>query len=627
MTTLNKPPIRTTWGLLRQRIASVAAVLAVLAGLVTNLALTAATAHAVNDDGTSRFATYNMQGSDNGLRWTSEIGDLAQNNPLLALQEVGSGPPAGAGLRTSRPIRLNPPRPNGLPGSVTETIMPASWAGGTRYVYYLQTDPQRADDTGDDSWDGGQINLAMVTDSRVQRNNIRVLENPLYDPNPNAPNNRYRERPLLGLRFGTTWYWNVHGRGEDVPALLDQVRNNSDGQNWVLVGDFNLNILNSTDQEARDRSLHLRADETLLRTNQPTHMGSVNTELDYAVTHGLPAGFTATRPGGLGADHIPVVFARTPPPAQPPTRARNSTMVLATTTGQLLQENANGSLVTAEPTYNSTQNFENYTTASLDHRLRNPRTRLCVGIGSAVRRDASSPVVAGSCDDPSAQWSVSHPKEFLGPYVDSGGAQVWRNVAFPELCLTPGDTSVTAAPCTDDAAQRWWDEPMPAASSWLTTNQNVRLQSLFAGARLFTNTPANVTLRSYPRPSRWNWIYWLRYEARDFGWNIQQVDPADNVVRLRPWRTSDVCLGVRDVNAGTSTDAMFQLCDPPYPRPPSPAGGAGQRWLVEMYKDGSLRFRNEANHLCLQSPDADNGNVAVAPCEDYPAQRWNVTTP
>lgn len=308
------------------------AVLAVLVGLLTNVTLTATVARAVNNDGTSPFATYNMQGSDNGARWGAEINRLARNYPVVALQEVGSGPPSGDPHQTSfRQIRLNPPRPNGLPGSVTETIMPESWAGGTRYVYYLQTDPQRSTSTGQDSWDGGQINLAMVTDSRVRRDDVRVLENPLYDPSPNAPNNRYRERPLLGLRFGNTWYWNTHARGEDVPALLDQVRNHSDGQNWVLVGDFNLDVLNRTDQEARDQSLHLRADETLLRTHQPTHMGQRNSELDYAITRGLPAGFTATRPEGLGADHIPVVFNRTPPPAQPPTTSSNSTTVLATT--------------------------------------------------------------------------------------------------------------------------------------------------------------------------------------------------------------------------------------------------------------------------------------------------------
>ncbi|GGU30430.1 hypothetical protein GCM10010289_59830 [Streptomyces violascens] len=113
------------------------------------------------------------------------------------------------------------------------------------------------------------MNLATVTDTPA--NEVRVLENSFYDPNPNpnAPNNRYRARPLLGLRFGDTWYWNTHARGEDVtgrqgmPGLLDQVRTfmaTSDQvrRNWVLAGDFNVNILNRTNDQARNQTLHLQ---------------------------------------------------------------------------------------------------------------------------------------------------------------------------------------------------------------------------------------------------------------------------------------------------------------------------------------------------------------------------------
>uniref|UniRef100_A0AAU2VES8 Uncharacterized protein n=1 Tax=Streptomyces sp. NBC_00003 TaxID=2903608 RepID=A0AAU2VES8_9ACTN len=62
------------------------------------------------------------------------------------------------------------------------------------------------------------MNLATVTDTRADE--VRVLENAHYDPDPNAPNNRYRARPLLGLRFGNTWYWTgTHTPARTPPAV------------------------------------------------------------------------------------------------------------------------------------------------------------------------------------------------------------------------------------------------------------------------------------------------------------------------------------------------------------------------------------------------------------------------
>ncbi|MEV6046889.1 MULTISPECIES: hypothetical protein [Streptomyces] len=37
--------------------------------------------------------------------------------------------------------------------------------------------------------------------------------------------------------------------------------------------------------------------------------------------------------------------------------------------------------------------------------------------------------------------------------------------------------------------------------------------------------------------------------------------------------------------------------------------------------------RNEANHLCLLSPDGDHGRATLYTCEDIPAERWNIVTP
>lgn len=615
----------------RRWIAAVVAVLAVLAALATNLALSATVAQAVNGDGTSPFATYNMHGSDNGSRWTSEVAPLAATNSLVALQEAGAGPPLPAhdnDRNEFRQIRLTPNR-NPQPSSVQRV----TWAGGpngsNRYVYFLQTDPRRVAGTNQDTWDGGQMNLAFVTDTPAD--DVRVLENPSYNPDPNAPNNRYRARPLLGLRFGNTWYWNTHARGEDVvrqgtrPGLLDQVRDfaATDGRNWVLVGDFNVNILNRTNDEARNQSLHLRADEALLRTGQPTHLGDTPSELDYAITRGVPGGFTATVPRGGGSDHVPVEFARTPPPVRAPLPSHVFRSVLASPTGGLLQENPNRSIGIGNARYNSDQTFQMFTTDALTHYLRNVTTGDCIAIAPSARRDASAPVVAGKCDDPRAQWTIAHLDDPPAWNDDNGGPQRWRNVAVPGLCLTPNGTTVTAAPCTASTAQLWWDNATSPPTGWQTTGDNVRVESSFLGGRLYRlGKVPGTDVYTLPTPPRWWWIYWLAYERQDYGWNIQRISRGDNLVRFVTLDGNNLCLGSRDVHAATQTDAMIYKCDDA-----RGVAGAGQRWLAEAYPDGTIRYRNEANHLCLLAPDADHGAVHLYKCQDIPAERWKVVSP
>jgi hypothetical protein len=501
-------------------------------------------------------------------------------------------------------------------------IWPGGPNGSDRYVYFLQTDPRRVGNSGLDTWDGGQMNLVMVTDSRADE--VRVLENPAYDPDPNAPNNRYRARPLLGLRFGNTWYWNTHARGEDVPGLLTQVRNlaATDARNWVLLGDFNLNILNRSDDQARDQSLHLRADETLVRTGQPTFINGNNpSELDYAITHGLP-GFTATRPGGAGSDHVPVYFARTPTPARAPNQAHAFPTVLATPSGRLLQENPDRSITTADARYNSNQTFQMYTTDALTHYLQNVGTGDCIAANLDSRRHVPAPIVVGACDDPRSQWTVSHLEDDPAPNDDNGGPQRWQNVAYPGLCLTPTDM-VTAAPCSQKPDQRWWDSPAAPPTNWKTTSGNVRLESAWLGGRLrrlgYVAGTEVVTRRPPPKSS---WLYWLLYEWGDYGWDIERISPDDNLVRIRSLKNHDTCLGTWDEHARLKTFAMNELCDRL-----GDVDGAAQRWLAESYPDGTIRFRNEATHLCLMAPDADHGQVTLYECQDIPAERWNVVNP
>ncbi|MFD5813069.1 ricin-type beta-trefoil lectin domain protein [Streptomyces sp. NPDC127038] len=613
------------------------AVLSAAAALLS-VPLTAAPAHAVNGDGTSRFASYNMRGSDNGGRWDSELVELVRRNPVVALQEAGSGPPPpGPQLQNNfERLRLHRTRPYNQPDVVTVTRWPlgSEGRGESRFVYFLQTDPRRITGTSQDTWDGGRVNLATVTDARADE--VEVIENPSYDPDPNAPNNRYRARPLLGLRFGNTWYWNIHARGEDVvehngrPGLLDELRDFAArpaqrGRSWVLAGDFNRDILNRTDSDARDRTLHLRADETLLRTNRPTYIdGDRPSELDYAITHGLPGGFRATVPRGAGSDHAEVHYARTALPDQGPTPSHTYSAALGTITGNQMQLNPNGTFGVGPADFGSSQTFRQNTTGAGAHTLQ-AGARGCVSVASAVRRDVSDArIVAGPCDDPRAQWTITDPRPDPQWNEDNGGPQLWRNVAFPTLCLTPSNRQVTATACSaDDVSQRWWSSAVGLPKDWPTTADNVRLESAFMGGRLRRSGSVPGTgVYTQPAPPWWWWIYWLAYERKDYGWNIQQIEPSDNLVRFQSLDGDNRCLGVLSERAPSGTDAVLRTCDD--------ARGfdaAGQRWLAETYADGTIRYRNEADHLCLLAPDATHGNVTLASCNDTLAQRWKVETP
>ncbi|MER5729843.1 hypothetical protein ABT084_16140 [Streptomyces sp. NPDC002138] len=617
----------------RRWIIALVAVLSATAALLT-VPLTAAPAHAVDRDGSSPFATYNMHGSDNGARWTSEVQSLVANHPVVMLQEAGSGPPAAVDDRRTnyREMRITPSR-DPQPSSYTLS----TWAGGprheNRFVYYLQTDPRRISGTNDDTWVGGQMNLATVTDT--QAHEVHVLENQYYDPDPNAPNNRYRARPLLGLRFGNTWYWNTHARGEDVTAdatrqgLLDQVRTfmagaEQRGRNWVLAGDYNVNILNRDNDQAR-QSLHLRAGETLLRTGQPTFInGDRPSELDYAVAGGLPGGFTASRSDGAGSDHVAVTFARTPPPVAQNRPAHVFATRLATPNGNSLRENANSSMEIGSPGNDDRDTWILSTNGNgSTHNLQNRATHHCIAAPTGTRRGTSSQVVVGDCADPRAQWTISHLEDDPAWNGDNGGPQRWQNVAFPGMCLTPSNKQVTVEPCTEDPAQRWWETSAALPKDWPTTTGNVRLENSALGTRLRRSGAVPGTgVYTAQTPPWWWWVYWLAYEQKDFGWNIQRIDTGDNLVRLQSMDGDNRCLGARDEHATSATDAVLRTCDDA-----RGVDAAGQRWLAETYAGGTVRYRNEANHLCLLAPPAVTGYATLVACNDIPSERWSVVNP
>jgi hypothetical protein len=568
-------------------------------------------------DGDLPFATYNMQGSDNGLRWSGEVGPLTAHHPVVALQEVGSGPPAEPrqARGTGESIPIPGPFPAGLPRSVNHT----QWQHNRqpRHVYFLQTDPQRNSSTGEDRWEGGRVNLAVVTHERADE--VRIIENPLY--NPDEPNNDYRYRRALGVRLGNTVYYNVHARGADVPDLLRGIRAAArPGENWVMLGDFNLNIRNRTDQQAREQSLHLRDDELLARPGRSTHQQGG--ELDYAITRGTP-GFNAAIPAGRGSDHYPVQFemAPTPVPAAPdgPAHTFSSAFENAATGAVLdIPDDGSGRVITHPQRYNAQQRFHINTVQGHWYRFAHGGSSAVAGAAQNVRAAAAEQcpgltplfplfVTMRPCDEVEAQW---HPQDPAAP----GGPLRWHNSRYSQLCLTGTQRQgpVMAVPCSDSPAQLWWDNSRAVPEdTWESGDTKVRLRAM------------NDFVLDAQGGDTGNLTQLITHSRKDVDnqrWDIEYADLGDNLVRIKGV-DSGKCVDVYESDtAGPGSRAVLYDCI----NPGSRNDGTGHRWQAETYADGTLRFRNEATHLCLIPPLEEKGDVTVNACNDDDRQRWTI---
>ncbi|MCK8677173.1 ricin-type beta-trefoil lectin domain protein [Streptomyces lichenis] len=592
------------------------------------------------------FATNNMEGSNGGIRWTGEVGPLTEHHEVIALQEVGSGPPTEARGTQSESIPIPPDvtRPAGLPRFVNHS----QWQYGRRsanpprHVYYLQTDPRHSRETGQDRWVGGRVNLAVVTHEPATE--VRVIENPLY--NPSETNNAYRFRRALGVRIGDTFYYNVHARGSDVGGLLQGIRDATrPGERWVMFGDFNLDIRNRTDEEARNRSLHLRDDELLVRPNRATHQNG--SEIDYAITHGLGR-HNADIPSGRGPDHYPVQFepAPTPVPAAPDGEAHAFSSALENAgTGWVMNASTDGRVTTTADRYNDRQRFRMETVRGHWYRFRvgqspdgasgaRAATAASGARGAAAASGARGAAAASgargaaaqeaaptgcpglspwlqlvvtlrSCDAPEAQW---HSEDLGAP----DGALRWHNSANPALCLTgagQGD-AVLAMPCGDSRRQQWVDSSRAVPDSvWETGESRVRLR---ASNGLYLAAKDDATGDDTP----------LTVHGRDQSerWDIEYAGEGDNIARLKG-EDSGKCADVLDSeDAGEGTAAVLGDCGTGN----SVNDGTGRRWVAETYGDGTLRLRNTATGLCMVPPLKEAHYVTVRGCDDEARQRWTV---
>ncbi|MEV5376017.1 hypothetical protein AB0L26_08570 [Streptomyces nondiastaticus] len=249
-----------------------------------------------------------------------------------------------------------------------------------------------------------------------------------------------------------------------------------------MTGDFNLDIRNRTDRQARE-SLHLRPDEQLARPNRSTRQRGG--ELDYAITCGTPR-FNADIPAGRSSDHYPVQFepAPTPVPAAPDGPVHNFSSAFENDrTGLVLDVDNSNRVTTGLQAYNARQRFRVDTVRGHWYRFRgnSPRAasgalaagEACLGVNPFF---PMSPILMLSCESPQAQWHPEDPGERAvlhdctgrGSKTDGTGHR-WQaemhgdgtlrfRYEAAHLCLVPSARETgyaTIGTCSDDARQRW----------------------------------------------------------------------------------------------------------------------------------------------------------------------------
>ncbi|MFI0169652.1 FG-GAP-like repeat-containing protein [Streptomyces sp. NPDC017095] len=236
--------------------------------------------------------TNNLQGANSGgdSKWTTTVVDYARSAEIVALQEAGASPP-GTYVRN---ITITPNAP-GNSGFVQHH----RWTVREGYeVYFLQTDPNGG------TYEGGRVNLAMVTQRPADE--VTIVAN----PNPAGRN-------ALGVRFDDNWYFTYHALssssgegGRDaqamVQAIATYVNNSGPNRTWTVLGDFN----------RAPGTFFLPARSWLYRTGLPTHQSGG--ELDYAVSSENIPDHPVHRLPGSSPDHYAVGLGAMRAAAEPP---------------------------------------------------------------------------------------------------------------------------------------------------------------------------------------------------------------------------------------------------------------------------------------------------------------------
>ncbi len=613
------------------------------------------------DVGDTPLITWNMQGSNYGgdNLWTFQVGRLARQAPIVALQEAGPSFPTrtpgshvdvydvGGGHanpllpagQTTRPL-ANPPVSHsfstlpvaalvdpvtglhGLGNLVTHT----QWSNGgvLRDVYFLHTDANRDTTSNQTRYTNGRVNLAFVTERSADE--VAAIANPQGGT----------ARAALGLRFGDTWYFNLHaisGGGFDVPIHLHDiasfVNDRGRGERWVAMGD-----MNRTPANLASASVALPAGAQIFANGSATQQSG--NELDYFVNSGAGNGVQVNRladpraargtpeRNGFDSDHVPVALGALRAAAQPTSLFGNLNRAWENmTAGRLLTALAVGfSAHLAVRDQTAVQNWvtQQYSDGSIRLRGLTAAAQVACLFGSLPRVDGSTPVGTELCDDsPNERW-----------LPEAMGNNEWRLhlMAKPDICLQPSTDqlgNLFAGTCANIPAQRWIVTPSavsnknPATPRDLSTAepQQVALESMKAGGVMDVTgakTASNSPLQQFHR---------LEGEGPNTnqGWNLTWLD-SDRVTMQGD--QSKRCLDIfNSPTAVSGRQLVIADC----------TGQANQQWRAEQLADeaqNEVVWHNVAHpELCMAVSggpiDPDQGKLTASNCNYSANEVWTFT--
>jgi GH18 family chitinase len=537
-----------------------------IASLLAAVGVVGATpsAHAAIEDRPAY--TWNMQGAteDGTSKWDTYVGPRvgAPGQPVVALQEVGPGPPPSAPNTTREVLSGDQLAP--LPDdSWDDNLMPdfyvtarqvihTQWASGgvNRHVYFLQTDANA------DTWAGGRVNLAIVTTQAAEE--VVIIPTPLGRATGGAL------RPALGVLVGDTWYFTIHGAsgsGGDIPGLLNRISdfiqfrqsNYSPDEQGLVLGDFN----------REPPTLSLPPTVEILPPTQPTHNGV--SYFDYAVmidpSLNFPGGMAAQTdfPNPTPSDHAPVLVEQlnatpTPTPSAVPIYA-SSRVIESMQSGGVLD-------VTGDATANL---------SPIDSYRRN-------GKGNQA-------------------WTVlAYPDGSLSFKGDGGG----RCIDITNSGQNPGSgTGLSLWDCSDQASQRWMPDYLGDGEFELESVLLPGLCMNISNAQSDPNIAAPAIL--YPCANVANERF---YFAPAYPSALGDNNPGNLRATMRSPAVVESMLngGAMDVaNQGTANNTEVDSW--------ARTGDANQGWDLVWHADGSFSFQSESSGRCL---DIHNSTTVTA---------------
>ncbi|MCS0636982.1 FG-GAP-like repeat-containing protein [Streptomyces sp. LP05-1] len=290
----------------------VAALLVLVAGLLVVLRPQQAAAEDRPISSTP-LMTWNMRGANEVGRdtnkWQNYVRTYARQASVVLLQEAGAAP-ADMADRQADLTRTTVDRNNNVH---THTIRHYRWNVGSssrdsaRHVYFALTQ----------NGVGGRVNLAVVVSGDPDE--VNVVENPVGNG-----------RLALGVRYGSNWYFTVHGLsggGGDSAVLLDAIDTQVDqwaadrhvSYHWTAGGDFNVDPDELSGRDHFPPAMTVSTD-----VNTPTH--DSGNRYDYFVTDDIAAAQElqgAWVYAGPPSDHRPTALGEMRAAAgQPPSALR-----------------------------------------------------------------------------------------------------------------------------------------------------------------------------------------------------------------------------------------------------------------------------------------------------------------